>query len=385
MMSASISHPELVAEASASNDQFALSLLRKVKGEKGENTVMSPFSVSTVMAMVGAGARGNTLAQITEGMKFKDQEQLLSGYSELLPFLKSNDNFTLETANSAFVMANYNLVQEYQDSMHKHFHIGLQSTDFGDNVKAAGLINDWVKDFTKEKIQDLFQPDSFSQDTRLVLVNAIYFKGDWADKFNPKFTEKCEFFTQSDQSTEVDMMVKEAKFWTANMNGFSMVELPYKGDRIVMQILLPNKGYGETGFQDIGDSLNLQIMEEEFEKEREFDKIKLYLPKFKIESEIPLNNVLIELGMSDMFSTVADLTGIDRSGLLYVSEVKQKAFIEVNEEGAEAAAATGAVMMMRSLPMPPREVRVNRPFIFLLRDRLTGMLLFQGRVNDPST
>jgi len=383
-MSTSISHPDLVAQVSSSNDQFALSLLGQVKGEKGVNTVMSPFSVSTVMAMVGAGSRGSTLAQISEGMNFKDQDQLLTGYSELLPALRSNENFTLETANSAFVMTNYQMLSEYQDTIRKHFHLSLQSTDFGDNQKSARLINDWVKDFTKEKIKDLFQPSSFNQNTRIVLVNAIYFKGDWTNKFNPKLTKKSDFYLQADQSIKVDMMMKEEKYWIANMGGYSMLELPYKGDRIVMQILLPDAGFSSTTLEEMEQKLNLHNIEESFSKNRDFDKIKLELPKFKIESEIPLKDVLMNLGITDMFGEGADLTGIDPSGKLYVSEVKQKAFIEVNEEGAEAAAATGAVMMMRSMPMPATEFKVNRPFIFLLRDKLTGMLLFQGRVNDPS-
>jgi len=178
--------------------------------------------------------------------------------------------------------------------------------------------------------------------------------------------------------------MKEEKYWIANMGGYSMLELPYKGDRIVMQILLPDAGFSSTTLEEMEQKLNLHNIEESFSKNRDFDKIKLELPKFKIESEIPLKDVLMNLGITDMFGVGADLTGIDPSGNLYVSEVKQKAFIEVNEEGAEAAAATGAVMMMRSMPMPATEFKVNRPFIFLLRDKLTGMLLFQGRVNDPS-
>jgi len=388
-MSTSISHPDLVAQVSSSNDQFALSLLGQVKGEKGVNTVMSPFSVSTVMAMVGAGSRGSTLAQISEGMNFKDQDQLLTGYSELLPALRSNENFTLETANSAFVMTNYQMLSEYQDTIRKHFHLSLQSTDFGDNQKSARLINDWVKDFTKEKIKDLFQPSSFNQNTSIVLVNAIYFKGDWTNKFDPKLTKKSDFYLQPDQTIKVDMMNKEEKYRIARIRGrktggYSMLELPYKGDRIVMLILLPDTGFYGTTLEEMEQKLDFHNIEKSFPKNRDIDKIKLELPKFKIESEIPLKDVLMNLGITDMFGEGADLTGIDPSGKLYVSEVKQKAFIEVNEEGAEAAAATGAVMMMRSMPMPATEFKVNRPFIFLLRDKLTGMLLFQGRVNDPS-
>jgi len=380
-MSSSITQPELVAQVASSNDLFSAGLLGEVQGEEGQNSVMSPFSISTVMAMLVPGCKGSTLSQIKEGMKFKDEKELLTGYSEILPALGTNENFTLETANSAFVMTNYQMIPEYQDTIRKFFHISLQSTNFGDSAASSRLINDWVKDFTKEKIKELFPPSSFNENTRIVLVNAIYFKGDWLDKFNPKLTSKQKFFVKEDSPVMVDTMRNTEEYAVANMGGFRMLEIPYKGERIVMQILLPDPG---LGLLELEQKISLSSLEKSFENKKGFEKTKLELPKFKIESEIPLNEALANLGMTDMFGMGADLTGIDASGNLYVSEVKQKAFIEVNEEGAEAAAATGAVMMMRSMPMPPLEFKVNKPFIFLIRDKLTKMLLFQGRVKDPS-
>merc|ERR1712098_501426 len=177
------------------------------------------------------------------------------------------------------------------------------------------------------------------------------------------------FFVKEDSPVMVDTMRNTEEYAVANMGGFRMLEIPYKGERIVMQILLPDPG---IGLLELEQKISLSSLEKSFENKKGFEKTKLELPKFKIESEIPLNEALANLGMTDMFGMGADLTGIDASGNLYVSEVKQKAFIEVNEEGAEAAAATGAVMYkLKMPPPPPLEFKVNKPFIFLIRDKLT--------------
>jgi len=179
------------------------------------------------------------------------------------------------------------------------------------------------------------------------------------------------------------MMRQTEEFQWAELKDLeaSMVELPYKGDRVVMQILLPNAVQGLSTMEDRLRTTDLEQLFRDAERER---KIAVELPKFKLEKSITLNNHLQELGMKDMFdSSKADFSRIDGTKQLYVSTVLQKAFIEVNEEGSEAAAATGAVMMMRSMPMPPVEFKADHPFLFFLRDKLTGMLLFQGRVEDP--
>jgi serpin B len=247
------------------------------------------------------------------------------------------------------------------------------------------LINDWVETVTREKIMDLIKPDMLNANTRLVLVNAIYFKGDWQKKFDPKFTSQEDFHLRDGSTKKVPMMqqtIDKAQFAILDSLGATMVELPYKGDRIVMQVLLPEAGglpQLEEKLRTAGDLLEL------WDDAKGTEKVKVTLPKFKLEQTIPLTKHLQALGMSDMFDyRKADFSAIDGTRGLYVSTVIQKAFIEVNEEGSEAAAATGAVMMMRSMPSPPEAFRADRPFLFFLRDKLTGMLLFQGRVEDPS-
>jgi len=385
-----------------SNDQFATKLLSKVKGAKGKNTVMSPYSISAVMAMVVPGCKKETLAQINAGMGFKDQDSLLKGYSHIFPLLTSNKDFTLETANTAFIMENYSMVEEYETTIQKYFNLSLRPLDFCDPDNAARVINDWAKEATKDKIKDLCHPSSFNANTRLVLVNAIYFKGDWDRKFNPKNTKKEKFHVKSENklmrsnslisgitskvepSIQVDTMKQEGAFYTARMGGFSMIELPYKGNRIVMQILLPDKG---IMVEELEKKVSMATLEDSFQNKSQCHRTQLEMPKFKLEYDLPLNDVMKDLGMTDMFNDEADLTGMDASGSLLISEVKQKAFIEVNEEGAEASAATYAIGIPRGGGGPPphiEEFKVNRPFIFLIRDKSTKMLLFQGRIKDPS-
>jgi len=372
-----------VESVARGNTVFGGRLYNLLREEPG-NIIMSPFSVSGVMAMVNAGAGGETATQVTNGMSFPGTKELAMGYKDAIPALRTNDNFTLEAANTIFGMEGFDILPGFRETMHQHFHASIQTTDFSKNKEASRLINDWVEKLTREKIKDLIKPDMLNSLTRLVLVNAIYFKGDWASKFDPKRTRDQDFQLSDGSKVAVPMMTQTRKYQWASMEGLdaAMIELPYKGDRIVMQILLPRQA---GGLRELEDKLRTEELETLFQENKMEEKVALTLPRFKLEQTIPLNSHLESLGIRDMFvAGQADFSGIDGTRELFVSTVVQKAFIEVNEEGSEAAAATGAVMMMRSMPMPPEEFVADHPFLFYLRDRLTGMLLFQGRVQDPS-
>eukprot|EP00091_Calanus_sinicus_P015572 TRINITY_DN3396_c0_g1_i1.p1 TRINITY_DN3396_c0_g1~~TRINITY_DN3396_c0_g1_i1.p1 ORF type:complete len:469 (-),score=154.10 TRINITY_DN3396_c0_g1_i1:132-1538(-) len=383
VMSDKIVHVEEVRSVASSNEQFSVKLYDLLRKKEG-NLIMSPFSVSGVMAMVSAGAGGNTLDQIRDGLSFPSSSSLQLGYQDAIPALRSTDNFTLEAANTVFAMKDFSVLAEFQELLHRSFHASIQSVDFGDNQLAARMINNWVEKMTRDKIKHLIKKDMLSALTRLVLVNAIYFKGDWASKFDPKLTKEQDFSVSPSTTVKASMMMQEKKLNWAYLEtlGSSMVELPYKGDRIVMQVLLPGERHGLGELEEKLKNENIQNL---FAKESYETKVNIQLPKFKLEQSIPLTEHLTDLGMKDMFSEgLADFSGIDGSKQLYVSNVIQKAFIEVNEEGSEAAAATGAVMMMRSMPAPPEQFVADHPFIFYLRDKTTGMLLFQGRVVNPT-
>jgi len=383
IMSDKISAVDQVAAVATGNTVFGSRLYQQLKDEPG-NIIMSPFSVSGVMAMVAAGAGGDTLSQVQQGMSFPSSEELALGYKDAIPALRTNENFTLEAANSIFAQSGFAILDAYRETLHQHFHAAIQETDYSDGKASARLINDWVEKITQSKIKDLIKPDMLNPLTRLVLVNAIYFKGDWASKFDVKKTTDEDFHLDDGSTKKVPMMRQTKKFQFAILDELSasMLELPYTGDRLSLQLVLPGRGNNLAALEQKLRTADLQQL---FDSNKGEDKVAVTLPRFKLEQTIPLTDQLQQLGMTDMFvGGKADFSAIDGSRNLYVSEVVQKAFIEVNEEGSEAAAATGAVMMMRSMPMPPEEFRADRPFLFFLRDKLTGMLLFQGRVSDPS-
>merc|ERR1719244_1751821 len=340
-----------------SNDKFSTKLYNLLR-RKYQNLVFSPFSISTVMAMLSAGAKGETLHQINKGLFFPPSPTLQAEYKNIIPAIRSTEDFTIEIANKVFVKKNFSILRKFQEILRNSFHSNIQSMDFEDSETAADTINDWVEDRTRNKIKDLIQPDMISGDTRMVLVNAIYFKSNWAKKFDR--SEPMKFHTSPSSST--------------------MIELPYKGERIVMQVLLPNTKYGLVGLEEKLKNVDIHEL---FEKEKEKTEVIIGLPKFKQENTVQLNKQLSMLGLNNMFSPLADFSGISNVSGLHVSQVVQKAFIEVNEEGTEAAAATGAVAATYSGTVHESFFIADHPFIFYLRDKETGILLFQGRVINP--
>jgi len=362
-----------------SNDKFSTKLYDLLR-RKYQNLVFSPFSISTVMAMLSAGARGETLHQINKGLFFPPSPTLQAEYKNIIPSIRSTEDFTIEIANKVFVKKNFSILRNFQEILRNSFHSNIQSMNFEDSKAAADTINDWVEDRTRDKIKDLIQPDMISGDTRMVLVNAIYFKSNWAKKFDR--SEPMKFHISPSSSVDVPMMRKTDEIFYASLDSLSstMIELPYKGDRIVMQVLLPNTKYGLVGLEDKLKNVDIHEL---FEKEKEKTEVIIGLPKFKQENTVQLNKQLSMLGLNNMFSPLADFSGISDVSGLHVSQVVQKAFIEVNEEGTEAAAATGAVAVAFSGPLHESFFIADHPFIFYLRDKETGILLFQGRVINP--
>ena len=304
----------------------------------------------------------------------------------MIPALRTNDNFTMETGNAAFVHKDYEILSSYRETLHTKYHTDISSVDFSVSDVAAETINSWVSDMTNKKIQQLVEKNMIDATTRLILVNALYFKGDWDKQFDVKKTRSDEFSVSENKKVDVDMMRITSEFPFAQLKDLDvkMIELPYKGDRVVMQIVLPNKHSGLSDVQKKLEEGNVDL-NKVFQQEQRKIKIDLKLPKFKLSQSHDLSSVLQDLGMKDMFvAGKADFSGMDGSRNLYVGFVKQDVFVEVNEEGSEAAAATGVGLMLRSMPLPPEQFHVDHPFMFYLRDKLTGMLLFQARVSDPT-
>jgi len=384
MASTEMVHEASVKAIAKSNGDFTQKLYNLLVNSQGkdENMVASPFSISAVMAMAFAGAKGDTADQMKSVLAFPEESALQEGYEDLFRVLKSNENFTLESANRVFVHENYKFLDAYLTTVKKHYHAEPQGLNFEETEKSREVINKWVEGQTKEKIKDLLPSGSIKHLTRMVLVNAVYFKGDWKKKFDKANTKKEPFTTHKNEKLDVDMMHQTSEFRGAQNKdlGCLILELPYKGDRLSMLVFLSRKPEDFDAMEEKFGSFDYSNL-----KLSGAIKFDLSFPKFKLESKHDLVDNLKEIGLDDMFvAGKADFSGMDGTRNLYASSVVQKAFIEVNEEGSEAAAATGMVMMMRSMPAPPQKFTCDRPFLFAIKDNLTGMVLFTGRVTDPS-
>ena len=274
---------------------------------------------------------------------------------------------------------------DFSGKLKSSFHSSFHLVDFKKSEEAAKKINHWVEQKTKNKIKDLIPAKFLNKLTRVVLVNAIYFRSNWEKVFDK--VETKNFFLSTSKHVKADMMHKTDTVYHANIGTLAsrMIELPYKGGEISMQVLLPNK---KNGLEELEDKLKDENIDELFNKESVQTNLAIQLPRFKLESTLPLKEVLSDLGLTEMFSkTDANFSGISDTTKLFVSYVIQKAFIEVDEKGAEAAAASGAVAILFESEGPPvtqgKPFVANHPFIIYLRHKKSGMLLFQGRVINP--
>ena len=258
----------------------------------------------------------------------------------------------------------------------------MKELDFQNKTNAARAINDWVKSQTKDKIEEIVTPESLEINTKLLLVNAIYFKGVWASPFDKDRTRPAAFWVTDQESREVQMMTRTSEMLYARLEELdcSMVELPYGNGRFVMQVLVPDQRLGVTQLEEKMAAIDLSF---EFGKKHQVVMVEFSLPRFTLSTDLSLTDSLQRMGMEDLFSAEeADLSGITGSRLLYVSGVKQRGVIQVDEEGSEASVVTSVTTTDSATA--PKIITVDHPFIFLISDTLTGSVLFQGRVVNPS-
>jgi serpin B len=298
----------------------------------------------------------------------------------LLAYGEDGEAFQLNVANAIWAQEGFQFLQSYLDLLAENYGAGLNTLDFaGDPEGAAETINNWVSEQTEEKITDLVTPNMLSALVRLILTNAIYFKGQWALPFEESATQD-ESFTLLDGSTvTVPMMSQTEGFRYAEADGYQAVSLSYLGAPVSMIIVLPEAGQ----FEDVESMISAEFVDD-LVANWGFQSVALSMPKFTYESEFSLTEILSAMGMPIAFSGEADFSGMTGSQGLFISDVIHKAFVAVDEAGTEAAAAT-AVVMAESAGMieDPVEMRIDHPFIFLIRDDDTGTILFAGRVLDP--
>jgi serpin B len=371
--------PQIAASAFDSADsvnQLTFDLYRKLSAEQEGNLFLSPYSISSALAMVYGGARGETAAQMKNTLLFAGPGVLHPAFSNLrkkLNAIEEKGQVQLSVANSLWPQVDYPFLPDYLALTKEFYGSEIKSVDYKTDTEGARQqINTWVEEKTNDRIKDLIPKGMLDSSVRLVLANAIYFKGNWASQFKAERTRLRRFKLADGTTTEVSTMSQTAKFRLAHAEGFQALELPYEGDDLSMIILLPKAG---SSLPNLGTNLLASLEFQEME-------VMVQLPKFKVESTFQLGDTLAAMGMPLLFSTQADLSGMDGSRNLYIGAVVHKAFVEVNEAGTEAAAATA--IGVRATSMPPMFV-ADHPFLFLIRENSSGTILFIGRIDDPST
>jgi serpin B len=334
--------------------------------------------------MTYAGARGQTAAEMKKTLHFNlDNEALHPAMGKLgVELTMKKKGLEVSLANALWGQKGYGFLKEFLELNKKNYKAGLNEVDFaGESEQARQTINSWVEDHTNDKIKELLKKGIIKPDTTLILTNAIYFKGTWKCQFDKKETRKVRFHLSEKEGVTCDMMhMKKVKMNYFRGEAFAMLELPYEGGRFTMLIFLPDKVDGLPGVEKLLTNENLKTWTTKM-YEKKLDDI--YIPRFKMTRDFELAEILPEMGMPSAFGSRADFSGMTGRRDLFISNVIHKAFVDVNEEGTEAAAAT-AVVMGRGA-RPARVIfRADRPFAFLIRDTETGAVLFMGRVTNPT-
>jgi len=363
------------------NSAFACDLYQKIRSDSG-NLFFSPYSISAALAMTYAGARGETEQQMAEALHFTlPQERLHPAFNALDLALASegNENFRLDIANALWGQIGQYFRSDFLDLLATNYGAGMWLVNFIEDAERARIkINDWVSEHTENKIENLLPPGAVNSLTRLVLTNAIYFHASWLFPFS--VTEENTFTLLDNSKVTAQMMYEVEELRYAEGEGYQAVELPYKNGDASMLIILPTL----DKFNEFEMTLNAERVSEIVEN-LEYGNVDLKMPKFEFEKSLGLGQILPEMGVSVAFDpSRADFSGIDDNRDLYITNVLHKAFISVNENGTEAAAATAVIVGTTGMPSPPVEISIDHPFIFMIRNNSTGAILFLGRVLDPT-
>jgi serpin B len=376
---------EETPSAGQANVAFGLDLYRRLSGDDG-NLFFSPYSISTALAMTYAGARGETQIQMAKTLHFNlEQAALAQAMSELKAGILAagkSPGCEIHTANGLWAQKGHPFLPTYLELVRKNYGAELAQVDF---VTAAETvrqeINDWVEKQTARKIQNLIAPGTLNALTRLVLANAIYFKGKWEHPFSKEATRPGDFHVAADQKTMAQMMHKTDRFGYAEHDGVQILEMPYTKGTLRFVAILPRK---IDGLNAVEKKLTPAYLADCLEKLRS-EKVQVMMPRFEMRGTYQLKPTLGEMGMPLAFAAgEADFSGMDGTHDLFLSAVIHKAFVDVNEEGTEAAAATGVVVeaaTARLMPMP--SFVADHPFLFIIRDVESGAILFIGRLVKP--
>lgn len=360
------------------------------KDKPRENLFYSPTSICIALAMTYAGAKGNTAKEVEQAMDWKSPEtvhEMMKKLQESLLPSSGTAGIELNLANRLWAQKGFSILKEFTEILKSCYQAEMGTEDFESKTEEARrAINLWVEEKTNSKIKDLLKEDVLTSDTRLVLTNAVYFKGFWQNQFVEASTRDWDFKTSKTETTKIKLMNKTAQFMYGKNKSLScqVLKLPYKHQKMAMMILLPDK---EDGLAKLEEKVNADQLRECDQITRK-QKVIVSLPKFKIDCQFNLENVLQQLGICDLFAQNADLSGITGDKDLFVSAVVHQAFVDVNEEGTEAAAATAVVMSRKKCAGPverPPHFLADHPFLFVIQHCESGVIVFVGRVIKPKS
>jgi serpin B len=380
--------PKAAASVVKAGNQFAVDLYGQLDKEQPQkNLFFSPVSISMALAMTAAGARGKTETEMAKTLCLEGNlSEAHADYQRLLAQWNAEGakrDYQLRVANRLWGQSGYPFLPEYLALTRQQYGAELGLLDFKTQAEAARAeINTWVEKQTEQKIKDLMPRGAVNNMTRLVLTNAIYFKGDWVKQFDKKRTKDEDFTVSANQKVKTPLMYLKTRFGYADDATLQALVMPYKGNELSMFVLLPRKADGLAALEKSLSAEKLASLRSEVSQR----EVIVYMPKFKLETSFQLNQSLEALGMKLAFAAgAADFSGMDGRKDLYISAAIHKAFVDVNEEGTEAAAATGIAMRaMSAMPSePPPVFRADHPFVFMICDNRDGSILFLGRVINP--
>ena len=366
---------------------FAFDIFKEINKENNDNMFISPYSIFTALAMTYEGAKEQTADEMQEVLKIQQNNASFHEYVKNLYEIlnKENNNYNISTANALWVKQNYQLLEQYLNIIRTFYEGEATEVDFSNPEEAASIINQWVEDNTNGLIKDLILPSYIDPYTALILTNAIYFKGIWKVQFDPANTTNRTFEKTNEENIQVPTMKlveTEDIFNYTETNKLQVLELPYTGSDLSMVLLLPKDNNIQDAINALDDDTFSDILDSMYET-----SVDIYLPKFKVETEYQLKDYLKALGMNIPFTTSADFSGMNGVKELFIDKVVHKAYIELNEEGTEAAAATAVIMALTAMPDEEPETRIvfdcDHPFIYLIQHKQTGTILFMGIINNP--
>ncbi|WP_299453976.1 serpin family protein [uncultured Microscilla sp.] len=367
------------------NNQFAIKLYNQLNSDPQKNVFVSPYSISSALAMTYAGAKGTT-AQEMANVLHLPANSVHQDFKSLNTHLNNfnTKGLQLSIANALWGEKSIKFLKTYLGLAQNAYQARLAQLNFKQQPEKSRLIiNKWVEDKTQDKIKNLIPKGIINKATRMVLTNAIYFKGQWKYKFKKSQTRKMDFIAGKQKLGGIKFMQMQRKFRYAENEQLQVIELPYAKNKVSMVVLLPKDVNGIA-------QLEASLTAERYQKliDRLFyTQVKLSLPKFKMTLDVKLKNVLKKMGMKAAFSNGADFSGMTGNKSLKISEVVHKAFVEVNEKGTEAAAATAVVVRAKTAsarrPVTPKVFRADHPFIFMIKDNTTGSILFMGKITNP--